>query len=614
ASGTFWAGTTGAGVFQTQDGGDHWQSATDGIAGFWTTSLVKDPNNDATLWTGNQWGSGGGVFRTTDSGQSWTLAATGLPRTRVNALAVSPAQPPVLYAGLDFQGGVYRSPDAGGNWSPTSPIPGTPFITGLVVPLLDPSKVYAETIADLFVSADDGGSWAPAGPSLHVVSALLPDTIDSGTFFGFVDYHVQKSTDGAATWNPLENGIAGALVVTLAQSPSDPQLLLAGAQGDAVNGFAAMYRSTDGGASWTPATGIDPAYLAFSIAFDPSDASRVYASTYPNTFNIAPPLHGAFRSLDAGITWEPYDNGLQTQPLENVGTSVLAISSDGVRLHVGTPGGVFELTRTPVAAPEISGVTPGSGSASGGTPITITGSGFDPAAVVTVGSSPAVGVQVVDEGQILATTPPGAPGVASLTVTNPDTQFATLRLAFLYDFSDVPPESPFHDAVVAMALRGVTAGCGNGNFCPDDGMTRAQAAVQIEKALFGADFLFPPPFDFLTDVDRCSGTAQYIYQFFFDGITAGCGVDVFCPNEPLTRAQVAVLLLRAEHGGSYQPPDATGTVFGDVPIDAFAASFIEQLYAEGITAGCGGGNYCPDSTVTRAQAEALIGLTLPSLP
>jgi hypothetical protein len=44
-----------------------------------------------------------------------------------------------------------------------------------------------------------------------------------------------------------------------------------------------------------------------------------------------------------------------------------------------------------------------------------------------------------------------------------------------------------------------------------------------------------------------------------------------------------------------------GTVFNDVPIDHPFASWIEELAAEGITAGCGGGNYCPDTPVTRAQ-------------
>jgi len=43
-----------------------------------------------------------------------------------------------------------------------------------------------------------------------------------------------------------------------------------------------------------------------------------------------------------------------------------------------------------------------------------------------------------------------------------------------------------------------------------------------------------------------------------------------------------------------------------VPIDYWAASWIEQLVSENITSGCGGGNYCPDSNVTRAQMAVFL--------
>ena len=94
-----------------------------------------------------------------------------------------------------------------------------------------------------------------------------------------------------------------------------------------------------------------------------------------------------------------------------------------------------------------------------------------------------------------------------------------------------------------------------------------------------------------------------------DGITSGCGGGNYCPTSAVTRAQMAVFLLRAEHGAAYVPPPATGTIFGDVHQGDFAADWIEQLYAEGITGGCQGGsppNYCPTSSVTRGQMAAFL--------
>lgn len=75
----------------------------------------------------------------------------------------------------------------------------------------------------------------------------------------------------------------------------------------------------------------------------------------------------------------------------------------------------------------------------------------------------------------------------------------------------------------------------------------------------------------------------------------------------VTRAQMAVFLLKSKYGTSYAPPDVgAGTGFTDVPANYWAAAWIKQLAAEGITGGCGTGIYCPDSPVTRAQMAVFL--------
>jgi hypothetical protein len=91
-----------------------------------------------------------------------------------------------------------------------------------------------------------------------------------------------------------------------------------------------------------------------------------------------------------------------------------------------------------------------------------------------------------------------------------------------------------------------------------------------------------------------------------DGITSGCSAGFYCPDQAVTRAQMAVFLLRGEHGSVYVPPPATGTVFADVPASGFAAAWIERLSAESISSGCGSGNYCPTSAVTRGEMAVFL--------
>jgi hypothetical protein len=70
---------------------------------------------------------------------------------------------------------------------------------------------------------------------------------------------------------------------------------------------------------------------------------------------------------------------------------------------------------------------------------------------------------------------------------------------------------------------------------------------------------------------------------------------------------MAVFLLKTSQGSGYVPPAATA-IFNDVPVDAFAAAFIDDLYTRGIAGGCSASPplYCPNNVVNRAQMAALL--------
>ena len=176
-------------------------------------------------------------------------------------------------------------------------------------------------------------------------------------------------------------------------------------------------------------------------------------------------------------------------------------------------------------------------------------------------------------------------------------------------FGDVPGGHPFYGKVETLLHSGVTAGCSAAAFCPDASITRAQMAVFLLKGKLGAAYV-PPAGSGAVFADVPPGTfaVDWIEDLADTGITAGCDAALFCPNAPVTRAQMAVFLLKARHGTHFVPPPAAG-VFSDVPVSSPFAPWIEQLAAEGITVGCGGGDYCPDSANTRAQMAAFLAAT-----
>jgi len=203
-----------------------------------------------------------------------------------------------------------------------------------------------------------------------------------------------------------------------------------------------------------------------------------------------------------------------------------------------------------------------------------------------------------------------APGTLmdlSVLETNPAACSAATLVHIQVDFADAPPSDLFHDAVCAVTRHRISAGCGDGAFCSTSPVTRAQAAVLLLKAAHGPAYLPPPCAAVFSDVPCDSPYAIWIERLAAEGISAGCGGGHYCPDDSVTRAQAAPLLLRTRYGPAYAPPPADG-LFDDVPPTGFAADWIEDLYRKAITGGCSGTPllYCPGASVTRGQWATLL--------
>lgn len=189
--------------------------------------------------------------------QVWKQA--GPPGGTVISLAADPHSPDHLFLGT-ADGHVFYSGDEGQHWQILSRI-GTgqdDVITHIIVDPRDGNRLYAS-------------SW----------------TLYSG------GGGVYRSDDAGRTWNLI--GLSHETVRALAQSPTDPNLLLAGS-------LTGVYRSTDDGATWVKITpDHHPDLNRFdSLAFDPKDNNVIYAGTY----------HLPWKTADGGKTWFPVVKGM----------------------------------------------------------------------------------------------------------------------------------------------------------------------------------------------------------------------------------------------------------------------------------------------------------------
>ena len=172
-------------------------------------------------------------------------------------------------------------------------------------------------------------------------------------------------------------------------------------------------------------------------------------------------------------------------------------------------------------------------------------------------------------------------------------------------FADVSASHWASPYIEVFYSKGITTGCSTSplSYCPENRVTRAEMAVFLERAIRGGSYT--PPVVSLTFSDTSSHWAKYwIERLRLDGITTGCGLNVYCPDNYVTRAEMAVFIERVLQGSSYTPPVVSLT-FTDTP-GHWARYWIEQFKSDGITTGCGPTTYCPNNYVTRAEMAVFL--------
>jgi hypothetical protein len=311
--------------------------------------------------------------------------------------------------------------------------------------------------------------------------------------------------------------------------------------------------------------------------------------------------------------WEPSDETTSTITVSPLNDTIYGVTVDdgsGCTVRGSVLIRATRLIDPDCDAPGLTAISPTSGQAAGGTLVTLSGSQFEAGTQTRVDAIP-VSTSFQDASTLTITTPPLDPGTLNnVLVVNPNFSTAMLPNAFFADFSDVDQLHSFHDFVEALVRAQVTAGCGGGNYCPDDAATREQMAVFLLRSKEGPSYSPPacvtPTFN---DVPCTSPFAPWINELVARSVTAGCGGGNYCPNDPVTREQMAVFLLRTFEGPTYTPPACVTPTFTDVPCSSPFARWIEELVARGITAGCGGGLYCPLQAVSRGQMAVLLTAT-----
>ena len=172
----------------------------------------------------------------------------------------------------------------------------------------------------------------------------------------------------------------------------------------------------------------------------------------------------------------------------------------------------------------------------------------------------------------------------------------TFEIVSTQPFLDVSSAHPFVGEIVGLHELGITAGCRPSAYCPDSWVSRGEMAAFISRAL---GLVLPASAQSFVDDDTSVFEAD-IEAIRAAGITLGCAPERFCPNRPVTRAEMAAFLSRA-----WALERSAGDDFVDDDGHHLEQE-IQALAEAGITLGCAPESFCPNRPVTRAEMAAFL--------
>jgi photosystem II stability/assembly factor-like uncharacterized protein len=282
----FYTGTTGGGVWVTDDAGKTWDNITDGffdVAPVGALDVADTDPNVIYVGTGSACirgnvSTGKGVYRSTDGGDTWShVGLTDIGQ--VGDLKIHPSDPDVAYIaalghafGPNPDRGVYRTTDGGQSWEQVLFVSDSTGFVDLAMNPDNPREIYAS-------------AWRAERKPWVIIS-------------GASEAGIWKTTDGGDSWEKLGGGLPTGLFgkSSVAVSPANPDRVWALVEAPEPDG--GVYRSDDRGKTWVRVNENrklrQRAYYYMHLEPDPQDENTVYAM---NT--------GLYRSVDGGRTFDP---------------------------------------------------------------------------------------------------------------------------------------------------------------------------------------------------------------------------------------------------------------------------------------------------------------------
>ena len=292
------------------------------------SGVVGDP---LTYYMGT---TGGGLWKTEDAGLMWSNVSDGFFKTgSVGAVAVSESDPNIVYCGTgehaprgvmtSYGDGVYKSNDAGKTWRKIG-LEKTQQIARIVIHPKNPDIVFVAAQGavngptsdrGIYKSINGGATWTKVlfVNELTGCSELSMDASNPLVLYAAMWHHqrlpwkvisggpgsgLYKSVDGGETWTTIHNGLPKEMgKMAISVSRANPEKVFAVIESDSDKELGGLFVSENGGKNWHRVSSdhrlVQRAWYYIEVFADPQDEHTVYVMSA-----------SALRSIDGGKTWE----------------------------------------------------------------------------------------------------------------------------------------------------------------------------------------------------------------------------------------------------------------------------------------------------------------------
>ena len=311
------------GVWKTTNSGASWTQINGGLTNIQVQAMALCKNSSSVLYAGTAPGANDGVYKSTDGGISWTRVVNGITEPvgtlGIQALLVHPTNPSIAYCAIfnalaNPTNGLYKTTDGGANWFPIINGVGTiKSFLALAMSPADPNIIYAGTSFDpgtstgpsaIYKTTDAGANWVLSSTGLPTdpteinpvrtlnVSAANPNVVIAGLFVNTATLlgGFYKSTDAGANWVQKNNGlpvIQAKLFRSATIRPGFDNQYYLGLDYSGGTDIG-VWATTDGGDNWFDFNGgtMLNTYTIRALVFNPTGNHTLFAGRGSATANL----------------------------------------------------------------------------------------------------------------------------------------------------------------------------------------------------------------------------------------------------------------------------------------------------------------------------------------